>query len=412
VGTAYPDLFTALGNEFEAREVRERNQGGRRIKYITARSVMNRLDEVFGPEHWKARYAPVGPHAIECRLTVRLPDGTKITKVDVGGRAGMADKGDDEKSGYSDALKRAAAAFGVGRYLYNDGVPEFGEDEPSPPGGNISTPPTARQDAAPPPQGQGQRGDPRTGRALFAWTKEMEQKHEVGLLKYINGWAKLQDYPGRMVDWDDDQVANALKECRRKLDALGQAIGEANAALGDGYAATAAPTPASAESAYIPDDRNPIPRPKAGKELYLSLNRLQDEHGCSLVKGVLDWCKGCGLPTELVNLNPDDLADAWRAGGTILARFQAKRAKQVDAAARLRGECREACRSYLAEVHGGEAGVTDAMVLKEIEGLHVGEFDGEVLTDWPSYGDVNRLKQMIRSFGAMKEDAAHAPAGL
>jgi len=38
--------------------------------------------------------------------------------------------------------------------------------------------------------------------SLFAWTKEQEQRYSVGLLKYLNGWAKLQEFPGRMVDWD------------------------------------------------------------------------------------------------------------------------------------------------------------------------------------------------------------------
>jgi putative DNA primase/helicase len=47
-----------------------------------------------------------------------------VTKCDAGGYAGMADSGDDDKSGYSDAFKRAAVKFGVARYLYRDGVPE------------------------------------------------------------------------------------------------------------------------------------------------------------------------------------------------------------------------------------------------------------------------------------------------
>ena len=37
----------------------------------------------------------------------------------------MADQGDDDKSGFSDAFKRAAVKFGVARYLYRDGVPGF-----------------------------------------------------------------------------------------------------------------------------------------------------------------------------------------------------------------------------------------------------------------------------------------------
>jgi hypothetical protein len=58
---------------------------------------------------------------------------------------------------------------------------------------------------------------PRTGKALYAWTKDIELRHEVGMLKYLNGWGKLQDYPARMVDWDDAQVAAAYAEGTRKL---------------------------------------------------------------------------------------------------------------------------------------------------------------------------------------------------
>jgi hypothetical protein len=64
-------------------------------------------------------------HSVICRLTIRLPDGMVLTKSDAGGYAGMADPGDDDKSGFADAFKRAAVKFGVGRYLYRDGIPKF-----------------------------------------------------------------------------------------------------------------------------------------------------------------------------------------------------------------------------------------------------------------------------------------------
>lgn len=85
---------------------------------------MNRLDHVLGPENWWDEYTP-SENSVLCRLTIRLPDGSTLTKADAGGYAGMADSGDDDKSGYSDAFKRAAVKFGVARYLYRDGVPAF-----------------------------------------------------------------------------------------------------------------------------------------------------------------------------------------------------------------------------------------------------------------------------------------------
>ena len=146
----------------------------------------------------------------------------------------MADSGDDDKSGYSDAFKRAAVKFGVARYLYRDGVPTFVQERD--PGrraaaaGRAGPGPGRRRDRRrhrrrpPRPRTAAGRGDrrnpPRTGKALFAWTKDQEQRHEVGLLKYLNQWAKLQDFPGRMIDWDAEQVSLAYQEACRKLQSL------------------------------------------------------------------------------------------------------------------------------------------------------------------------------------------------
>ncbi|WZO97581.1 Rad52/Rad22 family DNA repair protein [Isosphaeraceae bacterium EP7] len=227
--TQNPDLFAALAASFDPQEVRVRSQGGRQLHYITARTAMNRLDDVLGPENWWDDYAP-NANSVLCRLTIRLPDGSTVTKQDAGGYAGMADQGDDDKSGFSDAFKRAAAKFGIARYLYRDGVPAFvRERDPAlnMPAQDSSAP--QRAVAAPVPQAVPANNNanvrpagsaPRSGRALFAWTKEQEQLHEVGLLKYLNNWAKLQEFPARMVDWDADQVALAYTEATRKLQSI------------------------------------------------------------------------------------------------------------------------------------------------------------------------------------------------
>jgi hypothetical protein len=55
--------------------------------------------------------------SVVCRLRVRLGDEW-LTKVDVGGPSEQPDDGDRRKAAVSDALKRAAVKFGVGRYLY------------------------------------------------------------------------------------------------------------------------------------------------------------------------------------------------------------------------------------------------------------------------------------------------------
>lgn len=98
---------------------------GMLVFYIDARAVMDRLD-AYTAQHegtWWTSYAPLadGKH-IECQLTVQMPVGealTAVTRCDVGEPSeGM---GDTVKGAYSDALKRAAVQFGVGRYLYGLG---------------------------------------------------------------------------------------------------------------------------------------------------------------------------------------------------------------------------------------------------------------------------------------------------
>lgn len=245
--TKHPDLFAALAAPFEANELKVRSQTGRQLSYITARTAMNRLDNVLGPENWWDEYVP-SENSVLCRLTIRLPDGSTLTKCDAGGYAGMADSGDDDKSGYSDSFKRAAVKFGVARYLYRDGVPNFVQERTpatEPAQAQAQAQATAAETApapATPPahgqnqnQGHGQRttgpggngNPPRTGKALFAWTKDQEQRHQVGLLKYLNGWAKLQEFAPRMVEWDADQVSQAYSEACRKLQSLDNTHSEA-----------------------------------------------------------------------------------------------------------------------------------------------------------------------------------------
>lgn len=241
----FEDVFAALAAPFDRTEVKVRSLSGRQIHYITARTAMNRLDNVLGPRNWWDDFSP-GEHSVLCRLTVRLPDGSLLTKCDAGGYAGMADSGDDDKSGYSDSFKRAAVKFGVARYLYRDGVPDFAANEFHGPDAAEAVPtPRAQPDAGParpqprtprqpaPDRGdayegpddrgggnrdQGQsRGVPRTGKALYAWTMQAEKEYNVGMLKFLNQWGKLQEFPGRMVDWDADQVALAYAEASGKL---------------------------------------------------------------------------------------------------------------------------------------------------------------------------------------------------
>jgi hypothetical protein len=130
--TQWPDLFNALAAPFPREMVKTRPGGnGITLSYITARTAQNRLDEVLGPERWRPEYEET-KEGVKCRLYLQLPDGQWLSKEDGGGFASMKDESDTEKSGYSEAFKRAAAVWGVARYLYRDGVPQYQQARAAP----------------------------------------------------------------------------------------------------------------------------------------------------------------------------------------------------------------------------------------------------------------------------------------
>lgn len=83
------------------------------LAYIDARDVMDRLDDVCGPDNWQDEYVETAKGRIICRLGIRL-DGGWVWKSDGAGETAV----EGEKGGISDALKRAAVKWGIGRYLY------------------------------------------------------------------------------------------------------------------------------------------------------------------------------------------------------------------------------------------------------------------------------------------------------
>ena len=86
---------------------------GMALAYIDARDVMQRLDEVCGPENWECRY----PHAAAktvCEISIFIKDKW-VTKADGAGDSDV----EAEKGALSDAFKRAAVKWGIGQYLYD-----------------------------------------------------------------------------------------------------------------------------------------------------------------------------------------------------------------------------------------------------------------------------------------------------
>ena len=101
--------------EWRAGSVSKKGDKVQLLPYITARAVMDRLDNVVGPENWRAEYhkTPIG-EGLECRLSIQMKDGSWVTKTDAAEPSNI----EPIKGAYSDALKRAAVHWGIGRYLY------------------------------------------------------------------------------------------------------------------------------------------------------------------------------------------------------------------------------------------------------------------------------------------------------
>lgn len=83
------------------------------LAYIDARDVMDRLDDVVGPENWQDRYTEFGSKTI-CAIGIRAA-GEWVWKEDGAGETDY----EAEKGALSDAFKRAAVRWGIGRYLYS-----------------------------------------------------------------------------------------------------------------------------------------------------------------------------------------------------------------------------------------------------------------------------------------------------
>jgi len=86
------------------------------LAYIDARQVMDRLDDVVGADNWQTEFYESASrgNAIYCKLSVRI-NNEWLVKEDVG----TDSKTEAEKGAVSDALKRAAVSWGIGRYLYD-----------------------------------------------------------------------------------------------------------------------------------------------------------------------------------------------------------------------------------------------------------------------------------------------------
>lgn len=189
MSTSYPDLWAALTAPFPRDEIRQRDSDktGKKVSYITAQSIKTRLDDVLGPENWWVDYLPLAT-GVECKLTLRMPDGSTVHRVDAGG-------GRDVKAAYSDGIKRAGEGFGIGRHL------KLGARLPS-----YGRPASAQPDAPLSP-----------GQELVAWARAEGQKSSKNILEYLNKWGAKLNYPSRIHEWNRVQADAGRAEVERQL---------------------------------------------------------------------------------------------------------------------------------------------------------------------------------------------------
>jgi hypothetical protein len=124
MNTTKPDLarlaepFFLEDVEWKPGAVTRDKSKGLAMAYISSRAVQDRLDEVCGPAGWRNEFTPAPDGGVLCGISIRVThaDGTTewITKWD------GAENTDVEavKGGLSNAMKRAAVQWGIGRYLY------------------------------------------------------------------------------------------------------------------------------------------------------------------------------------------------------------------------------------------------------------------------------------------------------
>lgn len=107
------DLQKKIPAQWRVQSFSKNKPSGQCVAYIDARDVMKILDDVVGAENWQDDYKIVGEMLI-AGIGINNGDGW-VWKWDTGSESNM----EAEKGHMSDAFKRAAVKWGVGRFLYD-----------------------------------------------------------------------------------------------------------------------------------------------------------------------------------------------------------------------------------------------------------------------------------------------------
>lgn len=125
------DIYNRLSEPFPQEMEKIINKGGVNLTYIPVSEVINRLNKVFGVDKWSMTIQschrdPTDPDFViaHVRIEYFVSEFTTIVRDGIGGQkikrtkqGNILDLGDEFKGAISDAVKKAAQAFGVGLYL-------------------------------------------------------------------------------------------------------------------------------------------------------------------------------------------------------------------------------------------------------------------------------------------------------
>lgn len=115
----------------ETNNQKARPTKGIALAYIDARDVMERLDEICGPENWQSKYEHASNHGYVCSIGICI-NNEWVWKANGAGETQV----EAQKGASSDSFKRAAILWGIGRYLYDVKSPwvninEYGDIDPN-----------------------------------------------------------------------------------------------------------------------------------------------------------------------------------------------------------------------------------------------------------------------------------------
>lgn len=125
------NLYAQLSEPFPQEMERSINKGGANLTYIPVSEVINRLNKVLGVDKWSFTVqscyrdqadpdfviAHVRLEYFHSEFSTIVRDGIGGQKIKRTKQGSIVDLGDEFKGAISDALKKAAQAFGVGLYL-------------------------------------------------------------------------------------------------------------------------------------------------------------------------------------------------------------------------------------------------------------------------------------------------------